>query len=233
MARPATAFAGFGPKATEFFRELANNNERAWFLEHKAVYEREVVSPLQLLLAALISAFAERGLPLTGDPKKSIFRIHRDVRFSNDKLPYKTHAGAALTRSGLKGSLGVLYLHVAAAECFVAAGFWNPEREALDALREAIFAQPARFLAVQAGLVDAGLPLDMSDSLTRMPRGFEDAADQPVAPALKLKSFVVRRTIEIGSPGLVGEIVKFAEDARPLLDFGHAALTVLDPTRLK
>lgn len=230
-----SGFVGFAPGATEFFRDLAENNDRTWFLAHKSEYEARIVVPLEALLAGLIAALDERGLPLTGDPKKSIFRIHRDVRFSADKRPYKTSAGAALTRGGGKGKSGVLYVHLAADECFAAAGYYNPDRDALGALREAIYTEPDRFAALCEALAGSGLALDAADRLTRMPRGFEAAADTLTAPALRLKSFVVRRAIshsQLSSPKLLADIVAFAEDAAPLLEFGHAALSVLDPTAL-
>jgi uncharacterized protein (TIGR02453 family) len=224
--------AGIGPAAFTFLRELAANNERAWFLANKPRYERDVVLPFRQVLAALITTLAAKKIPLSGDPAKAIFRIHRDVRFSHDKLPYKTHAGAVLTRDGSKGKSGLLYIHIDPAGCFVAAGFWQPEKEALGALREAIYTDTKRFDAVQAGLAAAGLGLDDSESLVRMPRGFEDAAGSDIAAALRLKSFVVRRPLSaavLADP--VPAITNFAADALPLLEFGWKALTVLEPKR--
>lgn len=229
-------FTGFQPDALSFLRGLAQNNDRAWFTENKPAYERAVVAPFRLLLQALIPALAARDIPLTCDPAKSLFRIHRDVRFSHDKRPYKTHAGAVLTRDGAKGASGILYIHVAPEGSFLAAGFYAPEREQLGALREAIYTQPDRFTQVQAHLAQASLALDTAESLTRMPRGFEDAAALACAPALRLKSFVVRRAIapaRLAGAGLVDDIAGFGEQALPLLSFGWGALSVLDPTALK
>jgi uncharacterized protein (TIGR02453 family) len=234
--KPTSGFAGFTPACLAFLRDLAANNERAWFMANKPVYEREVVAPLRLLLADLIAALAARDIPLTGAPDKSIFRIHRDVRFSHDKQPYKTHAGAVLTRDGSKTMLGLLYLHIAPDGCFVAAGFYHPEREPLAALREAIYTEQDRFAAMRAELARAGLSLSLDESLTRLPRGFEDATDPHICEALRLKSFVVRRdvaTADLAGPALVGKILAFAEAAEPLLRFGWHALSVLDPTDLK
>ena len=90
MAKPIPGFPGFRPEALQFLRDLAANNNRDWFLVNKSVYEKEVVAPFRLLLADVISALATAGSPLTGDPAKAIFRIHRDVRFSKDKLPGNT-----------------------------------------------------------------------------------------------------------------------------------------------
>ena len=230
MAKP---IAGFQPAAYEFLEGLAANNNRDWFLEHKPAYERDVVQPFRLLLADVISALAAADIPLTGDPAKAIFRIHRDVRFSKDKLPYKTHAGAVLRKVGGSRFDGILYLHIEPARCFLAAGFYLPEKEALEAFREAIYIDPPRFQTIRAALEKSKLALDMSETLSRMPRGFEDAADGPVADMLRLKSFTVSRDLsraDLAKPAVVKKIVTFARDAEPLLRFGWQAMTVLDPT---
>ncbi len=230
------SFKGFRPEANAFLTELAANNNREWFLAHKAVYEEAVVAPFRLLLADVISALAARDLPITGDPQKAIFRVHRDVRFSKDKTPYKTHAGAALSRPGGGVHGGVIYIHVEPTGSFLAAGFWNPEREALGALREAIYTQPQRFADIEAGLAKAKLKIDATESLTRLPRGFEEAEGEALQAALRLKSFTLSRPItpaRLSSAKLVGDIVTFTEQALPLLQFGWNALSVLDPTDLK
>lgn len=229
------SFTGFGPEALGFLSELAANNARPWFLANRKRYDKDVVTPLKALIEALLPALAAQDVPLTGDPAKSIFRIHRDVRFSADKQPYKTHAGAVLSRGGDKSASGVLYIHIAPEGSFLAAGFYHPEREQLGALREAIYTEPERFAGVRADLAAAGLALSAEDTLSRMPRGFEDAADTPHASALKLKSFVTTRALEpsaLASPALVDDIAGFAAQALPLLRFGWSALTVLDPTAL-
>ncbi len=229
------SFSGFGPGATTFLRDLAANNERPWFQAHKSDYETEILTPLRALIEALIPALAAADVPLTGDPAKSIFRIYRDVRFSGDKLPYKTHAGAVLTRGGTKDGSGLLYIHIAPEGSFVASGFHQPEREQLGALREAIYTEPEQFSAVLASLAKSKLTLSPENTLQRMPRGFEDAAGTPHEAALRLKSFVVSRPItpsRLGKPALVDDIVLFAQAALPLLRFGWNALTVLDPTAL-
>jgi uncharacterized protein (TIGR02453 family) len=111
----ASGFPGFRAAAFEFLDSLRANNDPAWFKPRKAIYEAEVLAPLRDLIVAVADALREADLPLTGDPKHAIFRICRDVRFSPDKRPYKTHAGALLTRSSGKRDPGLLYLHLALA----------------------------------------------------------------------------------------------------------------------
>jgi uncharacterized protein (TIGR02453 family) len=172
--------------------------------------------------------FDADGVPLTGDVKRSVFRINRDVRFSNDKSPYKTNAGAVWFRPGSgKNGTGFLYFHLAGSGCFMAAAFYHPDAETLGSFREAIRVRPDAFLATLTELDAAGLRLDQSDSLSRMPRGFEDLADSPVASFLKLRNFIVRRDLtsaQTQTPALVSTLVAFAQDAMPLLRFGWRAV---------
>jgi uncharacterized protein (DUF2461 family) len=110
MTRPS--FPGFAAADLAFLTGLAAHNDREWFTAHRAVYDERLKPTLSVLIEALNAALAGRGLPLAGDPKKSVFRIHRDVRFSKDKRPYKTHVSATLTRDGQKLSPGLVYVHI-------------------------------------------------------------------------------------------------------------------------
>ena len=158
-------FQGFGPKALQFFHDLALHQDRAWFQEHQSIYEQEIQQPMAALVTALAEELSQRGLPLTGDPKRSMFRIHRDVRFSNDKTPYKTHAGAVLTRDGTKNCQGLLYIHISPEGSFTASGFYHPEPDQLLALRRAIAAAPGQFQQVERSLQKARLALGRDDAL--------------------------------------------------------------------
>ena len=107
-----TSFPGFAAADLAFLTGLAAHNDREWFTAHRTVYDERLKPTLSALIDALNGAFAARDLPLAGDPKKSVFRIHRDVRFSKDKRPYKTHVSATLTRDGQKLSPGLVYVHI-------------------------------------------------------------------------------------------------------------------------
>src|SRR5271166_2917370 len=175
MIAAATGFAGFRPAAFAFLNHLRDNNDPAWFKPRKALYEAEVLAPFRELIAGVGAALDQAGLPLIGDPRRGIFRIYRDVRFSPDKRLYNTHAGAVLTRSGNKRDPGLLYLHVAPGESMVAAGFWRPEPALLARLRRAMLDDPEDFLAIADRLAAAGSPLSSEERLSRVPRGFEAA----------------------------------------------------------
>jgi uncharacterized protein (TIGR02453 family) len=238
MTAATTGFAGFRPAAFAFFAELQDNNDPAWFKPRKALYEVEVLAPFRDLISVVGDALGRAGLPLIGDPRRGIFRIYRDVRFSPDKRLYKTHAGAVLTRSGGRRDPGVLYIHVAPGESMVAAGFWHPEPALLARLRRAVLGDPDGFLAIATGLATAGCPLSSDDRLSRPPRGFEAAKGTPVAEYVGWKSFTAHRMLsdaEMQSPALVDRIADFARTVLPLLEWGWAAVDdeVLPPLPIR
>jgi uncharacterized protein (TIGR02453 family) len=222
-----TQFKGFGPRALPFFKALKFHQSKEWFEANRALYQGEVFEPMVALLDDLTIAFAKRRVPLKADGKRSIFRLNRDVRFSKDKSPYKTHAGAVMTRSGTKNDPGVLYVHISPEGCFVAAGFHMPEPQQLNSIRHAIKDKPAKFKSVTSALGKAGLPFSANDRLTRVPRGFEELKDGPLGDAVRLKSFIVEEPLADGlitTPKLAASVETFAGRALPLLKFGWEAL---------
>jgi uncharacterized protein (TIGR02453 family) len=219
-------FKGFGAKALPFFEALKFHQSREWFEENRRLYDEDVLAPMVALLDDLTAAFAKRKIPLRGDGKRSIFRIHRDVRFAKDKSPYKTHAGAVMTRSGDKKDQGLLYIHIDPTGCFTAAGFYMPEAPKLAALRRAILAHPNKAKALLSKLDKGKLKLGTFDQLTRVPRGFDALKDGPLDGMIRMKSLIVEEKLPdrlIKSPKLTDAIVDFAERAKPLLEFGWQA----------
>ena len=228
------AFGGFRPPAFAFLRDLARNQTKAWFEANREVYEREVQRPAMALAEDVAAELGRRDLPLTGSAKRSTFRIHRDVRFSKDKTPYKTHTACVWMRPGFKKeSGGVIYLHVADTGCFLAAGFWEVEKPQLDAIRAAIRDWPDRFTTAMCAAAAAGLALDTSDSMVRLPRGgFEAVTDPLCVAAVKARHLVSKRPLlkrDVGSPDLVHTIVDAAAAALPLLQFGWDAMATAGP----
>lgn len=216
-------FPGLQPAAFAFLRDLKANNDRAWFQPRKAVYEHELRDPLECLVADLAARLPDAGVPLTGDPRRALFRIYRDTRFSKNKDPYKTHVGMYLTRSGDKNEDGGLYLHVAPGETFVGGGFWSPDPRLLRRWREDMAAAPERFLGVAAVLEASGLTLERQDPLTRMPRGFEALAGAPIAPFLQARGLYATRRFPdeaTFSPAFTDEAVAVAQALMPLLEWG-------------
>jgi uncharacterized protein (TIGR02453 family) len=221
------SFKGFGPDALPFFKALGFHQNKEWFEENRATYEAEVKTPFGDLIEDISAAFAKAGVPLKGDRKTSLFRLNRDTRFSKDKSPYKTHAGAVLTRGGVKDDKGLFYIHVAPDGCFAAAGFYHPEPDDLLRMRRAIVRAPKVYEKVVAGLEKAKIEQRDEGALKRLPRGFETVADPKIAAAILKKSFIGSRAIDearLASPGLVGDLVAFAKQALPLLQWGWDAI---------
>jgi uncharacterized protein (TIGR02453 family) len=220
-------FQGFGPKALPFLKALGFHQTKEWFEANRATYETDLKTPMGDLVEDLTAAFAKAGIPLKGDRKTSLFRIHRDVRFAKDKSPYKTNVGAVLTRGAGKNDPGLFYVHVAVDGCFTAAGFYDLEPERLARIRAAIVRTPKAWKAVLAKLAKAGLKPSDEFAMKRAPRGFEDVEDEEIAAALRLKSIICRRAIlddRLATRALVADLEAFARDALPLLEWGWSAV---------
>ena len=221
-------FTGFPPDGLRFLRELAVNNDPTWFKPRRDDYETLVRGPMVALVADLLTLAAARKLPLTGEPEKAVFRIPRDVRFSRDKRPYKTHCGASLSRTGAKLAPGLFYIHIEPGGCFVAAGFWHPEPPVLDRLRQRILAAPEQFLKVVHALDASGMPIGPDeDAAKRLPRGCEAGQGTAVEPFLKHRNLIARQPLgdaDIGTATLPLLLLDRFAAARPLLDFGWAAI---------
>jgi uncharacterized protein (TIGR02453 family) len=219
-------FTGFSAETLRFLVELEKNNRREWFNERKAFYKETVEEELRRLVLAASAALAKKKIPLSTEPKKAIFRIYRDTRFSADKTPYKTNLGAVFNTGGKPGS-GVLYVHVEPKASFTAVGFYQPDQLGLTRIREAIADRWKEFESVIGRLDRAGLVLGGSEVLKRVPRGFESFADAECADYLKYKSFVVSRRLaetDLRSPDLPAKLTLFASEGLPLLKFGWTAL---------
>ncbi len=128
-----------------FLAELEENNNRDWFQANKKRYETHVKVPFQRLVDDLIDRLSAIDPAMLTTSREAIFRINRDIRFSADKSPYKTHLGAVISTQGKNAPLiDGLYLQVGAHECFMAAGVYMPDPKQILAIREAMAADPAR-----------------------------------------------------------------------------------------
>ena len=172
-------------KLFTFLRALARHNDRAWFQANKARYEAEVRDPLLAFVADFAPRLARISKNMLADPRPvggSLFRIHRDTRFSKDKRPYKTHAGLRFLHVDGRDVHGpIYYLHLEPGQVFMAAGMWRPEAQTLAQVREAIVAQPTLWKKVAKGLDEP------TGALKRPPRGFDP--DHPFVEDLKRRSF--------------------------------------------
>jgi uncharacterized protein (TIGR02453 family) len=164
-------FRGAGLK---FLRSLKRNNRREWFEAHKPEFERELKQPMLALIESVNRAMAGFAPAHVRPPQKCMMRIYRDIRFSTDKRPYKSHISAWWSREGLeKTSGGGYYMHISPEEVLIAAGVYMPEREQLLAIRQYLL---AHHVEVRQLLTDRKLERTMDSftgmPLTRPPKGF-------------------------------------------------------------
>ena len=218
-----TRFEGFAAAEARFFRALAKHQDRAWFQAHRAEYERGWVVPMRLLLAEL----RERLDPLfphhaLGDPK--IFRIHRDVRFSKDKAPFKTHIGGYVPLGATAGPSHPVPVYVQlGTETFVGAGHYMMEPEQLVRYRAAVLddATGVPLVRILRWLEKARFRVVSLATLKKVPRGVDP--EHPRAELLKRKSLAVefpplpKRLLT--QRGLMGWLVAQSAKARSLVEW--------------
>ena len=221
--------AYFSDKSFRFLRGLARNNRREWFLGHKADYEAHVRGPFQRLLQDLQPELAAISRHYRADPRPvggSLFRIHRDTRFANDKTPYKTHAGARLYHERFRETDSPsFYTHVQPGRCFGGAGRWHPEAPTRRRIREFILENPEAWRkAVHSPAFRRRFELG-GEMLTRIPRGFP--AEHPLAEDLKRQSFVGSTPLDdatVLGPQLRRSIASALTGLAPLVDYLCASL---------
>jgi uncharacterized protein (TIGR02453 family) len=185
-------FDGFPREGIDFMRRLKRNNNRPWFEKHKQEYESLVKLPMQSLIVALQPHFEGFAPEFDINPKRSLFRIYRDVRFSKDKTPYKTHAAAHFVLRGKpKGVEGSgYYLHIEPGEVYVGTGIYMPDGDQLKKIRRAIADQSERFLSIlHHPKFKKHFGNIRGDKLQRVPQGYQP--DHPMAEWLKQKQFFV------------------------------------------
>src|SRR5689334_14674925 len=223
----------FSKRSLTFFRQLARNNEKSWFEAHRDEYENEVRAPMRELIEELDVRFAEFAPEIGGDAKRSMFRINRDIRFSKDQSPYKTHAACwfnhrrASTRVGSEADTGSagFYFHLQPGKSFVGGGLWMPPRPSLNRLRDAIAEDPTGFDRIARSLTKRYGGLDDEAVLKKMPRGFSE--DHPAAKWLRYQSFVSGREITdaaVTDPKLPAMLAKEFAGLLPLIRWLNDAL---------
>jgi len=213
--------------AFDWFKEIEANNNRDWYLANKKRFDTQIEAPFVALLDAVTLRLQDADLPLIGS-KKTMFRMNRDVRFSNDKSPYKTSVSALLTPSGTKSEAdGLMYLQIGREGAFLAAGIHNATPAQLAPVRDAIIADADGFSEMLAQLKSSGLSLWAKNSLTSMPRGYAEHSDHPHAPVIRLKTVVVQKDLSPDacmSADLPEVVATFGKGAAPLLAFLRGAL---------
>jgi uncharacterized protein (TIGR02453 family) len=193
----------FSPDAIVFLRGLARHNTRPWFEAHRDDYERHVRQPMADLVQEMDLRLGRVAPEFVGEPRRSMFRIHRDIRFSRDKSPYKTHAacwffhGRASSKVGREahGGGAGFYFHLEPGASLVAGGCWMPPRPALHRFRAAIAADPRGFerVVLAPALRRRFGRLSEDAMLKRPPRGYGE--DHAAARWLLHQSFTMSRSL--------------------------------------
>lgn len=202
--------------------ELAQNNTKEWFAENKSSYEQFVREPFAEMLTELTLELSSTDVPFVGG-EKTMFRAHRDVRFSQDKSPYNTHVSGLLTPSGTKSEAqALIYFHLDSEGGFIVSGLYHPSTDRLETLRQSMIEKPDNFITVVDELNKHGLSMDASEATKNMPRGFNDYSESPVAQYVKLKNLMVRKEMtqrDWLDKNLIENLKNFALESTPLIRF--------------
>lgn len=180
-----------------FLSRLRRNNNREWFMAHKDEYTavKKYIDGLAEELIAALGAYDPTVAGLAA--KDCTYRIYRDVRFSHNKDPYKTHVGIYVCPGGKKSGYAGYYFHVepgddGQGQYFLTAGLYMPEGSVLKSMRDEIYDNGD---AIEAAIKKAkGFSVDMSGQLKRLPKGY--APGSPHEEYLKLKDFFVTKNVD-------------------------------------
>ena len=220
----APRFPGFPPEAIRFLRALKKNNRREWFQPRKEQYETHVKAPMLELVSALNGDLEKYAPEFVTDPKKAVFRIYRDVRFSANKLPYKTNIAASFHRRGVEG--GGLYFSVSGDEVEVAAGIYHPSRETLLAVRQHLAENHAGLRRLLADSKRKKLCGDLQGSeLSRAPKGFDPC--HPAIDLIKKTDWLLDVTLDASiatTPDLYNEVSTRLRAMQPFVEFFNTPL---------
>jgi uncharacterized protein (TIGR02453 family) len=225
----AANFPGFPPEMNQFFRSLKRNNRREWFQPRKPLFEKHVKEPMLELVAALNGDLVKFAPDFVTEPKKAIFRIYRDTRFSADKTPYKTHIAASFSKRG-SGRLGAggLYFSVSHDQIEVAGGIYHPAPETMLAVRSHISENYQEMRGILADKRARKLVGDLrGDELTRAPKGFDP--EHPALDLIKKKDWILDVMLDAAlanTPKLYKEIADRFRAMAPLIEFLNRPLVV-------
>ncbi|HTK81898.1 MAG TPA: DUF2461 domain-containing protein [Bacteroidota bacterium] len=214
-------FSGFPREGVQFLKQLKKNNKREWFNKHKEEFEEYVKLPMQSLIASLKQPMAHDMPEILVDPKKSMFRIYRDTRFSKNKDPYKTHVAAVFHMTAHWQNSAGYYIHIEPSGVYAGGGIYSPDPDRLKRIRQSIADEPKQFLTIVSNetFVKRFKKLE-GEKLQRVPLGFPK--DHMMAEWLKYKSFytgVEWDVEECYSPRFVSRIVRTYKELSPLVRF--------------
>jgi uncharacterized protein (TIGR02453 family) len=210
----------------DFLKALSENNNKTWFEQNKNHYEKTKSKFLHIteVLIHEVTSF-DREIPFL-DPKKCMFRIYRDVRFSKDKNPFKTNYGSYIARDGRSGGNVGYYFQIAPGNSFLGAGIFMPDPDKLRAIRTEIFEHPLDFLEIiEDPDFKNNFKLYDEDKLKTAPKGFPK--DFEHIDLLKYKSYSPYIEIseeQLFSPDIIETIVNHFRLLVPFNQFLYSAI---------
>ncbi len=219
-------FAGFPEEGITFLKQLKRNNNREWFKKNKHRYEEFVKLPMQSLITSLRIPMSMVAPEIEINPKRNMFRIYRDTRFSKNKAPYKTHVAAVFHPKGHWEASAGFYVHIEPEGVYAGGGIYMPDSQQLKKLRRSIADQSKKFLAiVEDGKFKNTFGSLEGEKLQRAPMGFP--VDHPMIEWLKYKQYYTG--VEWGvrscqSAKFITKLVDLYKDLLPLIRFFNEAL---------
>jgi len=212
-----------------FLKKLESNNSKEWMDLNKKEYEKAKTFFIEMIdyVIKSTSKFDETIAHL--EPKKTIFRINRDVRFSANKAPYKNNFGSSINRDGKKSNMAGYYLHIQNNGTFIGAGVYMPQADTLQKIRQEIDYNTKGFekIVTSKSFKDFYGSIDDSDKLKTAPKGYDKEATN--IEWLKLKSFIAIKNFsnaQVLSPDFLEDVIKGFKVAKPLIDFINEPLQI-------
>ena len=219
-------FAGFPPEGIRFLKQLKANNNREWFNANKERYLEYVKLPMQSLLVALAGPLEKSAPGMLVDPRKGMFRIYRDTRFSKNKDPYKTHVSAIIHPRGHWEESAGLYVHIEPGEVFLGGGIYMPDGGQIKKIRAAIASRQREFLSIVEGKgFRRRFGTLRGERLSRAPLGYRP--EHPMIEWLRWKQyFVAEEWPEKSATGkdFVRKVAESFAEMMPLVNFLNSAL---------
>jgi uncharacterized protein (TIGR02453 family) len=208
-------------KTFDFFKSLGKNNNREWFNEHKSEFKS-----LETDIKKFYNTVLENLKKHDDVDKLKIFRIYRDIRFSKDKTPYKTHFGGSFHRK--KPSLrGGYYLHISPDDSFIATGFWEPNKEDLFRIRKEYEIDDSQIRKIISKKNFKEVWGDfVGDELKTAPKGFDK--DHPAIDLIRKKQYIFTKKFnnkEVLSADFLNKIDESFKMIRPYFDYMSDVLT--------
>ena len=223
----------FTPQLFAFINELKEHNDRDWFKANQQRFEASVREPALDFISEFSEPLSKVSKHFTADARKvggSLFRIQRDIRFSKDKTPYKTHVGIHFRHVATKDDVHApgYYLHLEPSGSFAALGLWRPATDHANALRQAIVDDPRRWKRTTRSQAFGDLYGELEgESLKRPPRGFDP--DHPLLEDLKRKDFIASTRFtqkQVTSAGFMDDYAATLKTGAPFMKFLCEAIGV-------